>query len=93
MDCRYEIEPADGRILPVVQRDGSVRWGPNPWDTARWGLPSDGVVIPVRAGGRRRGRFVLTAPVGLPVAKEQLAKAVALVDQAGAALAAKAGAA
>ena len=93
VDCRYELEPSDDRILPLVQRDGSVRWGPTPWNTARWGLPSDGVAIPVRSGGRRRGRFVLTAPVGLPVAKEQLAKAVALVDQAGAALAAKAGAA
>ena len=44
-----------------------VRWGPTPWETARWGLPTDGAVIPVWSHGVRRGRFVLTAPVGLPM--------------------------
>jgi K+-sensing histidine kinase KdpD len=88
VDCRFEYEAADDRILPVVHRDGTVRWGPTPWDAARWGLPSDGAVIPVWSHGRRRGRFVLTAPIGLPLSTAQLAKAVALVDQAGASLAA-----
>ena len=93
VDCRFEAQPADDRILPVVHRDGTVRWGPTPWDSARWGLPSDGAVIPVWSHGHRRGRFVMTAPIGLPMSPTQLAKAVALVDQAGASLAAAEGAA
>lgn len=91
VDCRFEIEPSDDRILPIVHRDGSVRWGPTVWDTPRWGLPADGAVIPVWSHGQRRGRFVLTAPVALPMSTEQLAKAVALVDQAGASLMAQRG--
>ena len=93
VDCRFEATPRDDRILPVVHRDGTIRWGPTPWDSERWGLPTDGAVIPVWTRGQRRGRFVLTAPVGLPMSQAQLAKAVALVDQAGASLAATAGAA
>jgi K+-sensing histidine kinase KdpD len=86
VDCRFEADPAPAPILPVVHRDGSVRWGPTPWDTARWGLPTEGAAIPVWSHGRRRGRFVLVAPVALPVTADQLARAVALVDQAGASL-------
>jgi hypothetical protein len=89
VDCRFESQPADDRILPVVHRDGTVRWGPTEWDAARWGLPSDGAVIPVWSHGERRGRFVLTAPVALPMSPAQLAKAVALVDQAGASMTAQ----
>ena len=63
--------------------------GPHPWETDRWGLPSDGATIPVWSRGVRLGRFVLTAPVAVPYSAEQLAQAVALVDQAGAALAAR----
>jgi K+-sensing histidine kinase KdpD len=89
VDCRFEMEPTGDRILPVVDRDGSVRWGPTPWDTERWGLPTEGVTIPVWSRGRRQGRFVLTAPVGRPIEQAQLAKAFALADQAGASLAAR----
>jgi len=39
--------------------------------------------------GARLGRFILTAPEAAPYSPEQLAQAVALVDQAGAALAAR----
>ena len=88
VDCRFETAASNDKILPVIGRDGHVKWGPTPWETARWGLPSDGAVIPVWSHGVRRGRFVLTAPVGLPMSTHQLAKAVALVDQAGASLAA-----
>ncbi len=75
----------------MVRRDGSTWWGPTAWETERWGVPTDGVAISVLTNGRPRGRFVLTAPVGLPISREQLMKAVALVDQAGAALAARDG--
>jgi K+-sensing histidine kinase KdpD len=88
VDCRFEADASDDRVLPVIHRDGTVRWGPTAWDTARWGLPSDGAVIPVWSHGRRQGRFVLTAPLALPMSTEQLAKAAALVDQAGASLSA-----
>ncbi|MEO6317212.1 MAG: DUF4118 domain-containing protein [Acidimicrobiales bacterium] len=88
VDCRFETEPGSDQIFPIVHRDGSVRWGPTAWDPARWGLPTDGVTIPVWSHGQSRGRFVLTAPIGLPISADQLAKAVALVDQAGASLAA-----
>jgi K+-sensing histidine kinase KdpD len=87
VDCRFETAASNDRILPVIGRDGQVTWGPTPWDVVRWGLPTDGAVIPVWSHGVRRGRFVLTAPVGLPMSTHQLAKAVALVDQAGASLA------
>lgn len=93
VDCRFEATPSDDKIHPVVHRDGTVRWGPTAWDAARWGLPSDGAVIPVWSHGHRRGRFVLAAPVALPISADQLAKAVALVDQAGASLNAHTGAA
>ncbi len=87
VDCRFESQPAEPRVMPEIRRDGSVRWGPTPWDAERWGLPTDGAVIPVRCHGAWSGRFVLTAPVALPMSRVQLAKAVALVDQVGASLA------
>ena len=77
----------DNRILPVIHRDGSVKWGPTPWETERWGLPTDGATIPVWSRGARLGRFVLQAPLAVPYTSAELAQAVALVDQAGAALA------
>lgn len=92
VDCRFETAPADGEagaLLPEIERDGVVRWGPTVWESDRWGLPTDGVAIPVWSQGERRGRFVLRAPVALPMARDQLARAVALADQAGAALAAR----
>ena len=89
VDCRFEAQPSDDRILPVIERDGSVHWGPTLWESDRWGLPTDGATIPVVSHGKPRGRFVLRAPVALPVGRDQLAQAVALVDQAAAALAAR----
>jgi K+-sensing histidine kinase KdpD len=87
--CRFETDEHDARILPVIARDGSVKWGPTPWEADRWGMPTDGAVIPVWSRGVRLGRFVLIFPVAVPYSAEQLAQAVALVDQAGAALAAR----
>lgn len=89
VDCRFETESDDERVLPIIERDGTVRWGPTVWRSDRWGLPTDGATIPVIAHGQPRGRFVLRAPVALPLGKDQLAQAVALADQAAAALAAR----
>lgn len=89
VECRFELTHVDNQVLPVVHRDGSVQWGPTRWETERWGLPSDGATIPVWSRGVRLGRFVLKAPVATPFSRAQLAQAVALVDQAGAGLAAR----
>ena len=86
-DCHFEATHEDNKILPVIQRDGSMKWGPNVWETERWGLPSDGATIPVWSRGARLGRFVLKAPIAVPYSRAELAQSVALVDQAGAALA------
>jgi K+-sensing histidine kinase KdpD len=86
-DCRFETDREDTRILPVIAPDGTVKWGPNPWNPQDWGLPTDGAAIPVWSRGARLGRFVLQAPVGVPYSAAQLAQAVALANQAGAALA------
>jgi K+-sensing histidine kinase KdpD len=87
VDCRYERTWHDPRVLPVVERDGTVQWGPTRWASERWGLPSDGVAIPVRARGREWGRFHLRAPIALPYSPDQLSRAVALVEQAARAVA------
>ena len=91
VDCRYELGPTDpdGPVLAVVERDGTVKWGPTLWETDRWGMPRDGVTIPIWANGQRRGRFLLRGPIGLPYSLDVLSRAVGLVDQAGAALASR----
>jgi K+-sensing histidine kinase KdpD len=86
-DCRFEADREDAEPLPLVERDGTIRWGPTTWESDRWGLPGSGVAIPVWARGRRRGRFVMLGQVGLGIEAAQLARASGLVDQAGAALA------
>jgi K+-sensing histidine kinase KdpD len=90
VDCRFEHHATDERVLPELQADGSVRWGAVMWETARWGLPSDGAVIPVRLRGQPAGRFVVRAPIGLPYSTEQLARAWALAQQAAPAVSAAA---
>jgi K+-sensing histidine kinase KdpD len=87
--CWFEASYDPDAVLPVIGRDGSVKWGPTAWETERWGLPTDGAAIPVWSRGVRLGRFVLRAPLAAPYTAAQLAQAVALVDQAGAALAAR----
>lgn len=86
VDCRYESAAPEEKILAVIDRDGEVQWGPTHWDTSMWGVPSDGAAIDVWAHGERRGRFVIEAPLGLSLSKEQLARAAALVDLAGASM-------
>jgi K+-sensing histidine kinase KdpD len=86
-DCRLELEFHDERIVPNVDRSGSVWWGANQWDTQRWGLPPWGVALPVWGHGRQLGRFLLLPRDGTPVNSDDLLGAVALADQAGAALA------
>jgi K+-sensing histidine kinase KdpD len=86
VDCRFEPDQAEVEPLAVVERDGTVRWGPTVWETERWGLPAEGVAIPLWARGRRHGRFVLQGQPGLPVERTQLARAHGLVGAAAAAV-------
>jgi K+-sensing histidine kinase KdpD len=87
-DCRLELEYKDDRVVPNVDRSGTVWWGANLWDTKRWGLPPWGVELPVWGHGRQLGRFLLVPEDARSVDTEALVSAVALADQAGAALAA-----
>ena len=86
VECRYERASPDDKVPALITRDGSVHWGPTPWDPAQWGLPSEGAAIEVWTHGERRGRFVLRARAGQAFSDEQLVKAVGLVDLAGASL-------
>src|SRR3954463_8108881 len=87
-DCRFELEYRDERVPPCVDRNGQVWWGPNAWDTHRWGLPPWGVELPVWGHGRQLGRYFLVPHDARPIEIDALVSWVALADQAGAALAA-----
>jgi K+-sensing histidine kinase KdpD len=87
-DCRLELDYHDERIVPHVDRAGLVWWGANQWDTLKWGLPPWGVELGVWGHGRQLGRFLLMPHDARPVDPDALVGAVALADQAGAALAA-----
>ena len=87
-DCRFD--PATSYGLPHLGADGGlVRLG-RVVDVARRGLPTDtAIALPVRAGGRVLGHFVLTASTRVRrPSPEQLRVAVMLADQVGSALAA-----
>jgi K+-sensing histidine kinase KdpD len=87
-DCRFEIDYKDERAVPRIDRDGGISWGVNPWNTHEFGLPPWGVELPVWGQGRQLARFMLVPRSAEPVDTDTLVSAVALADQAGAALAA-----
>jgi hypothetical protein len=68
-----------------------VRLNPLRWPSSTMGLPTKQVELPVRGGGRVLGTFILTPTPAAPVSQQQCVVAVALVDQLGAALAAREG--
>jgi hypothetical protein len=74
---------------PFIERHGDVSWGSLRWGFRTLGLPSSDVSLVVQHQGRPLGRYVLLAPPGTRVTVDQLVAAVALADQAGAALAAQ----
>jgi K+-sensing histidine kinase KdpD len=88
-DCRYEPEQPTHlpRPRPRVERSGEVTYGELRWGVESMGLPSDEVELPVIGRGHSFGNFVLVPTPGRPVTFDRRVVAVALADQAGAALA------
>lgn len=74
---------------PFIESHGGVGWGGLRWGFRTMGLPAQEVTLVVQHQGRPLGRFVLLPAVGFPVTRDRLVTAVALADQAGAALAAQ----
>jgi len=87
--CRFDPSFAE-RPGPFIERQGSVSWGALRWGFTTLGLPTKEVTLVVENQGRPLGRYVLLAPPGTRVTEDQLLTAVALADQAGAALTAQA---
>jgi K+-sensing histidine kinase KdpD len=86
--CRFEETFAEGPT-PFVERQGSITWGALRWGFRTMGLPSHEITLVVQHQGLPLGRYVLTPTPGRRVTVDELLAAVALADQAGAALAAQ----
>ena len=87
-DCRF-VAAFDDEPGPFIERHGAVTWGGLRWGFATTGLPARGVNLMVQHQGHPLGRYVLVPSPGSRVTADQLITAVALADQAGAALAAQ----
>ena len=87
--CEFQYGVAGLGRPGRVEHDGQVIVDGGPYDVQAAGLPTAaGTELLVESGGRLQGRFLMQAdPAGRPT-REQLLVAVALADQAGAALAA-----
>ena len=66
--------------------DAHVLLGGRIWGVERMGLPGREIELLVQSRGEVLGRFVLTPTPGYPISYERRVVAVALADQAGAAL-------
>jgi K+-sensing histidine kinase KdpD len=86
--CRFQDGAAGIGAPPRLLRDGQVAFGDATWDVVRDGLPRHvDTELLVEAGGLLQGRFLLTPGPDTHPTLEQRLVAVALADQAGAALA------
>jgi len=81
--CRFDPEPSPGGV-GIISQGGDVELSGLRWN---W-LPGRAVVLPAQFQGRRYGNFVLVPTPGLATPRERRLVAVALADEAGAALAA-----
>jgi hypothetical protein len=79
-DCWYEAAPFLAE-LPRLEPDGSLSTRTYRWAAGGFELPREGVSMPVWAGGRLLGRFVLAPTAGTGVPIERRLVALALVDQ------------
>jgi hypothetical protein len=86
--CRFEALPYE-TDLPLLERSGAVLADRHRYTLDGFELPATGVALPVLARGRPVGRFVLVPTPGTGVSLERRIVAVALADQAGAALTAE----
>jgi K+-sensing histidine kinase KdpD len=84
--CRFST--GEVGVTAHLQPDGQVLIGTVAWSTGDLGLPHRGVDLPVRAGGKVFGHFLLDPVPGVRVDHASLLVAVAIADQVGAALAA-----
>lgn len=87
-ECRFDPDPAGDPERPRLADDGSVTWRGRAVDVDREGLPTlDAIELPATSAGREHGRFLLVSAsaVRRPDVERRLV-AVALADQAGAAL-------
>ncbi len=84
-DCRFTRGP-EVRATTHVTPNGDVLIGAVPWATAKFGLPTKQVDLPVRGGGFVLGHFLLSPTPLVPITAEELRVAVAIADQVGAAM-------
>lgn len=86
--CRFQAGMAGIGAPARLERDGRVTMARQTWDADRDGLPAlvDTELL-AEAGGFLQGRFLMTPLPGAHPTLEQRLVAVALADQAGAALA------
>jgi hypothetical protein len=84
-DCRFERPPYPD-VLPRMEREGAIETREHRYAHGGFELPRGGVELPVMAGGKQVGRFVLTPTPGVGVSRERRVIAVALANQFGAAL-------
>lgn len=77
--CRFETEPASAR-RPVIGRRGGIERAQYRLSGGEFELPRDEVELPVRAGGREFGRFVLVPTPGVGVARDRRLAASAMAD-------------
>ncbi len=75
------------RPRPTLEWDGEVLIAGLRWAVSHMGLPGKEVDLVVHGQGRRLGRFMMTPSPGVAVSWDRRMVAVALADQAGAALA------
>jgi len=87
--CEFQFGIAGIGRPGRLERDGSVMLDGRLCDVDDDGLPAAGVELLVESGGRLQGRFLLHPQPTARPSREQLLVAVALADQAGAALAAR----
>jgi K+-sensing histidine kinase KdpD len=87
--CQFQYGVAGIGRPARLRHDGTVVLGSQPYDLRMTSLPAGtDIELLVESGGRLQGRFLMQPSPDAPLTREQLLVAVALADQAGAALAA-----
>jgi K+-sensing histidine kinase KdpD len=87
--CQFQFGIAGIGRPARLQHDGTVMLGSQPYDLRLVSLPAGtDIELLVETGGRLQGRFLMVPDADTRPTREQLLVAVALADQAGAALAA-----